>query len=381
MTTPSLAMIAAKVQRQRKEIVDAWIGVVEDVCRPPLSQDELRANLQSLFERIITSLCLDPFDPSEARSIGHAVAQICSSSEMLGATQVLLTGRFQAHLVTAEQSVLQPVLAAFMGYAALGFAEEVHEERSEEEPHRQRRAPIDVIAGRLAEDELSKAHRLIAQAREAERLRLAQELHDGAVQQLLGLSYQLADMQRRAGERHPWSPVQRLEELAPGLEMVRNDMIAVAQDLRRLISFLRPPTLRELGLSHVLDAYVSDWQQKLGPDAPHVALDIACIEDEPVPESVAICLFRLVQECLWNAHKHASASRVTVCMHCQDRAILLRIRDDGCGFHIPPHLFQFAASGRFGFAGMEERVHALDGFLSVWSEPGQGTEIQACIPL
>lgn len=239
----------------------------------------------------------------------------------------------------------------------------------------------DVTARRKMEDELARANRQVAKAQENTRIRLAQDLHDGVVQQLLGLSYQLAEMQQRASERGSWTPEQQLEELIPALEMTRNDVITVAQDLRRLISSLRPPALRELGLAQILEAYLDDWRQRVGRDGPQVALHLASLEGSQLPEPVAICIFRLVQEALWNAHKHADAACVTIHVDCDDDEILLRIWDDGRGFRIPSNLFHFAGSGRFGFIGMQERVQAVDGLFSVWSKPGRGTEVQAHIPL
>lgn len=239
----------------------------------------------------------------------------------------------------------------------------------------------DVTERRAMQRELDEAQRQVAQAKEAERLRLAQDLHDGAVQRLLGLSYQLAEMRRRAMEEGVWTPAQRLEELAPGLEVLRGDMIDVAQGLRRLISSLRPPALQEMGLAEVLDVYVADWQQGAGCAGPRVNLDVSALDGKKVPDPVATCIFRLVQEGIWNAHKHAAATNLDVIVRQSDDEITVRIYDDGKGFHIPRHLYQFAASGRFGFIGMQERVHAVDGLLSIWSDPGQGTEIQAQIPL
>lgn len=239
----------------------------------------------------------------------------------------------------------------------------------------------DVTERREMQRELDEAQRQVAQAKEAERLRLAQDLHDGAVQRLLGLSYQLAEMRRRATDEDAWTPAQRLEELAPGLDVLRGDIIDVVQGLRRLISSLRPPALQEMGLTEVLGVYVADWQQGAGRAGPRVNLDISALDGKKVPDPVATCIFRLVQEGIWNAHKHAAATYVDVIVRQNNNEIIVRISDDGQGFHIPRHLYQFAASGRFGFIGMQERVHAVDGLLSIWSDPGQGTEIQAQIPL
>lgn len=240
---------------------------------------------------------------------------------------------------------------------------------------------LDVTEQRKMEAELEATRRQVAQAEEAERLRLAQDLHDDAVQQLLGLSYQLAEMQERATEEGEWSAGQRLEELIPGLEVMRNEVVAVAQGLRRLISSLRPPGLREMGLCEALEASAGFWQESQGHSAPVINLELPPRSVSHISESVSTGLYRVAQEAVRNALKHADAQTITISLARRDHEIVLRVVDDGRGFRKPPHYFQFGAAGRFGFVGMKERVETIGGELDVASEPGEGTTITARVPV
>lgn len=239
---------------------------------------------------------------------------------------------------------------------------------------------IDVTEQRKMEAELEATRRQVAQAEEAERLRLAQDLHDDAVQQLLGLGYQLAEMQERAAAKAEWTAEQRLEELIPGLEVMRNEVVAVAGGLRRLIGSLRPPGLREMGLCEALEASLTYWQEGQCQPAPNIELDLPRRPFSQLSEAVSTCLYRVAQEAVRNALKHADAQTITVHLARRDHEIVLRVQDDGRGFRVPPHYFQFGAAGRFGFVGMKERIDTIGGELEVASEPGRGTTITARVP-
>lgn len=239
---------------------------------------------------------------------------------------------------------------------------------------------LDVTEQRAIEDELTQARRQLALAEEEERIRLAQDLHDEAVQQLLGLSYQLADMQARAADDSEWSAAQRLEEVIPGLEVMRQEIVAVAQGLRRLIGELRPPGLRDIALYEALAGYLEAPEWSASNAAPAVTLDLPRRFERDLPESTRNCLFRVAQEALWNARKHAAARNVTVSARSDGDHIWLRIEDDGAGFEIPLHLHRFAANQRFGLLGMQERVAAEGGELTVVSTIGAGTKVEARVP-
>lgn len=240
---------------------------------------------------------------------------------------------------------------------------------------------LDVTEQRAIETELEQARRQLALAEEAERLRLAQDLHDDAVQQLLGLSYQLAEMQGRAADETEWTAAQRLEEVIPGLEVMRQEVVAVAQGLRRLIGELRPAGLRDIGLREALEGYLDGPEWARGNEDLDVQLELPRQFDCELPESTRNCLFRVAQEALWNARKHAAARQIVVTAACNEEEFWLKVRDDGGGFDVPSHLHRFAVHQRFGLLGMQERVAAEGGKLQVRSFIGKGTEVHVRVPL
>jgi signal transduction histidine kinase len=100
-----------------------------------------------------------------------------------------------------------------------------------------------------------------------------------------------------------------------------------------------------------------------------------------LPADMAVACYRIVQEAITNAMRHAEAHHVSVALHKDDRELAIVVRDDGVGFDVM-HAQQRAAQGQsLGLLGMEERIRLLEGRLSIRSSPGTGTEVTASIPL
>jgi signal transduction histidine kinase len=233
-----------------------------------------------------------------------------------------------------------------------------------------------VQAGR---QDLARAHQQLLVGRERERRRLAHDLHDGVVQQLIGISYQIAEGRRRVDNGSDPSVAQRPEEMASTLEVIRRGVLGVVTQLRGMISELRPAGLEELGLTTALEGYVAHLRRDGGAEAEiHLNLDES---EVVVQDPIAICLFRVAQEALRNALKHASAKHITVSLRLLADAAILCVQDDGCGFHVPSRLSQLTQTGHFGLMGMSERVTWAGGQLFIRSEPGEGTEVRIKIPL
>ncbi|HET8626586.1 MAG TPA: PAS domain S-box protein [Thermomicrobiales bacterium] len=232
-------------------------------------------------------------------------------------------------------------------------------------------APRQVVA--LIED-ITRTKRLAAQlaeAREAKRRRLARELHDGAVQQLLAVSYRLAEAQRQAAEGG--SGVSPDSTLAAA----RREVLQVAAQLRGLIGELRPADLADGGLAAALERYAATLRRAGGP-----AIAVALPPDAAtLPRPGALCLFRVTQEALRNACRHAGATRIGVRLRRRREAVVLRVRDDGHGFPAPARLHHFAQTGHYGLVGLAERVAQAGGELTIRSRPGAGTIVTVRLPL
>ncbi len=223
---------------------------------------------------------------------------------------------------------------------------------------------------RAAQQALSRAHQQLLVGREQEQQRLAHELHDNAVQQLLGINYLLGDIRRRAGDGQ-----------VPAVDETRQELLKVVRQLRGQIRDLRPAGLEELGLTAALEGYVARLRREGGPDVPAIELDLDDDRLARLPEGAAVCLFRVAQEGLRNALKHARAERIQLTLRLHADEAVLRVQDDGCGFRVPARLSELAQRDHFGLVGMAERVSWAGGELTVRSEPEVGTELAVRVPI
>jgi two-component system sensor histidine kinase NreB len=140
---------------------------------------------------------------------------------------------------------------------------------------------------------------------------------------------------------------------------------------------LRPAILDDFGLVAAIRSYAEEWSQTFGIPVR--------VEAEPAPvdhlsSDMEVELFRIVQEALMNAGKHARASTVQVCLSCAEDAVLLVIEDDGTGFEVEQVQGPTRQSG-LGLYGMRERAAVLGGTLTIDTAPGQGTRITLRGPL
>jgi len=220
----------------------------------------------------------------------------------------------------------------------------------------------DVTALARAEAARDEARQRLAASREAERLRLARELHDGPVQELLAVRYQLT------------APGQRSDTAA-----IAERLLDVVTNLRGLLAELRPAGLDDFGLPSALEEYAARLTRDAAPDGPALLLDL----DPPgagLAPLVAACLFRVAQEALRNALRHAGARRIQVALRLTPREATLCVEDDGRGFVVPPRLATLAHDQHFGLVGLAERVAWVEGQLDIRSTPGTGTTITAHVP-
>jgi signal transduction histidine kinase len=224
---------------------------------------------------------------------------------------------------------------------------------------------------------LAQAHQQVLIGREQEQRRIARELHDGAVQQLIGISYRLVEIRQSVNGLEHVDP-QRGEALTSALEATRWQLLTLVSQMRRLISELRPAGLEELGLSATLTSYVEQLQREGGADLPVITLQIA---DITLPASYALCLFRVAQEALRNAIQHACAWQIQIVLRHDAAGTLFQVSDDGCGFQLPSHLSDLMHANHFGLVGMSERVAWVGGQFDIQTRPGNGTTITVHLPI
>jgi PAS domain S-box-containing protein len=236
----------------------------------------------------------------------------------------------------------------------------------------------DITRRKRMEAELADARRRLAEGQDAERSRLARELHDNAVQQLLYIGRLLDQRQRSLAEG--WTFEAEVVTHAVALEAIRGEVLAVARQLRTVISELRPAGLDDLGLTIALEGYVARLWREDGPDLPQLTLDL----DQSglaLPRSIALCLFRVAQEALRNAISHARAQQVTLRMRLSPEEALVTVQDDGRGFRTPVDLSAFALADHVGLIGIAERVAGVGGELAIETQPDAGTTVSVRVPL
>lgn len=200
--------------------------------------------------------------------------------------------------------------------------------------------------------------------REQEKSRVARELHDELAQSLTALKMDAIWVRDHLAR----DPAAAADKLAGMLEMLDSSVAAT----RRIAADLRPLVLDDLGLVPAIEWLVQSFTQRHGVPC---TLDID--ESLELGEPYATAVFRIVQESLANAAKHAQARQVSVKVAREGREIVLAVQDDGRGFD--PQATRKPQS--LGLIGLRERAQLLEGTVRVGSAPGQGTRVEAHIPV
>jgi two-component system sensor histidine kinase UhpB len=210
---------------------------------------------------------------------------------------------------------------------------------------------------RLEQERRDSAARVLT-AQEAERLRIARELHDEIGQTLTAVALRAEHRAQQSDDQHP-----EFAELAATVQQS-------LADVRRVSLELRPPALDELGLVNGLISLCARVEQESGM---HVRrhLEGGLLE---LPSDVELAVYRIAQEALTNAMRHAAASEVDVSLACSEDELVLSVRDNGRGF--PRDM-----SDGGGLSGMRERAMLVNASLELDSPPGAGVTVVLRLPL
>ena len=201
-----------------------------------------------------------------------------------------------------------------------------------------------------------------------ERKRLAQEIHDGLIQDLTAVILQLEVCEKLIAR----TPKKAKSQLGKIKQQAR----ASLQELRRLVFDLRAPDVEEVSLTQMVKSCVAEFEK--GADFA-IAFKVTGQERELSPQAKGH-LLAIVQESLTNVSKHAEAKQVTVDLRYGPKEIELTITDDGCGFTVEEATQRAWKERRFGLMGMQERAHILGATLDIDSKPGRGTMIRVRLP-
>lgn len=223
---------------------------------------------------------------------------------------------------------------------------------------------VNLSEQRNANAKLRAMAQKVVQSQEAERTRVARELHDGVSQSLASVKFifESADIQLDRGKLEGAS-----KAMKAGVAQIIDAMIEV----RRISHDLYPTILDDQGLGVALKQLAREFQTRTGIP---VSVDIK--DAKPIQREASKTLYRFVQQALGNIEAHARASGIRIQMR-QGNGLELRVTDDGVGFDV--HAMQENRSGGLGLVSMRERIEMLGGGFAVTSRPGQ-TTVQAFLP-
>jgi two-component system, NarL family, sensor histidine kinase UhpB len=201
-------------------------------------------------------------------------------------------------------------------------------------------------------------------AQEAERLRIARELQEEVAQTLATVLFRLRAARQTADSA----------QREAALDEARDELTRITDDLRQFARALHPPALRELGIGPALEGYARALSRSTDLAVQIISDDLRGV----VPPECELALFRIVQEAIGNAARHAGATTVLVRIRNEGDRVRTFVEDDGAGFDVEETESRLPSLGLFG---MRERALSVGGTVEIDSAPGEGTRVRIHIPV
>lgn len=206
----------------------------------------------------------------------------------------------------------------------------------------------------------------LVETQEAERRRIAQEIHDETLQTLMVIANKADSLALAAGDP---------EEIRGNL-WIKQEVLQTMDDLRRLSMNLRPSILDNFGLVSGVRWLVNNSNSQNGCRLGVVVTGA----QQKMSSHAEVTVFRVVQEAISNIQRHAKATRGTVTLEFDADRLWLEVKDDGAGFHAPERLGAYVSQSKLGVIGMQQRITSVGGDFRLDSAPGRGTTIWASVP-
>jgi signal transduction histidine kinase len=393
-----LALPAIWAGRDSSQIVDTLLDVLVRMLRLDIAYVRLRESVQgTVVEQVRSAERPDVAPDVFGRAFGRWLTGEISVPRLVlpnpagdGVVSVAVfrlgvqdeLGRFIAASRRPDfpTNTEQLLMQVAMNQAAIGLQEARHlrEQRlAREELERgvvERTAELAALNQKLQNEILERvrteelngalAGRLI-KSQEAERVRIARDLHDGVCQELACIVSDIDQLRTQDGQIS--ADTQEI------LDSLQQRIAGVSQSLRLLSHELHPAVLKFMGLRTALQSHCADFARQ------HIVRVkfYADHEVEPVSPPVALALFRIAQEALQNIARHGHARNATVSLARDTTHVTLTIADDGEGFDVEAA----RPNPGLGLLSMEERARMVQGNVVIHSEPGEGTTIEVRVPV
>lgn len=307
-------------------------------------------NIRDAFIIIFTAILITVIGMSLilSRVITRPILALKRGAEAIG------QGKLDYKMEVKSQDELGDLAISFnkMATALKGYTEELKNTAAE-----------NIAKERRIQDSLHLYVQKVSQAQEAERKRIARELHDETIQALVVVSRHLDDLDSNDDKI--------------SAKEIREEVRKILEGVRHFSQELRPSILDDLGLIPAVKWLASDLTKNYG-----IIVEVE-IEGTPLhlsPESELV-LFRIIQEALTNVRKHSQATRVAIKIEFTDNNVKVVVEDNGKGFDMPTRLGDLTRKGKLGLTGIQERAQLIGGTLTITSQPGKGTVLTVETPL
>lgn len=248
--------------------------------------------------------------------------------------------------------------AAFLGY--IGSCIDITDRREMEHSLR-----VNEAALKWSQNDLQKLASRLISSQEEEMRQLARDLHDDLTQRLAVLAIDAGMLEKKCAGSPP--------EVHQKLADIKKKLIKISEDVHNLSRQLHPSIIDDLGLIHAIEAECYTFTKTTGIAVSFSPESIPV----PVPKDAALCIYRVIQECLRNVAKHAKAEEALISLIGKPAGLYLTVRDPGIGFDMN----EVRNKAGLGFTGMRERVRLIHGSMMVHSEPEKGTTVEVFVPL
>jgi PAS domain S-box-containing protein len=338
--------------RQKKEELDKFFSMTLDLlCIASADGYFLRLNpawektLGYSLAELISNPFLDFVHPDDVAATQYAIRTLSNQGQVVD-----FTNRYRCKDGSYRRMLWCAAAAGDLIYAA---ARDVTERHEAEAAIQERERELQSLTGRL----------ILGQ--EAERRRLARELHDDLSQRLAALAIEIGKTETCVKDGQ--------DPILKHLRGIRDQAIRIAADVHNLSRQLHPSILEDLGLTKAVESECTRFSIREGIEVTFKAENIPAT----LPRDVSLSIYRIVQESLNNIAKHACARRAAVCLRASETGLQLSIRDDGLGFDPA----EVRKKPGLGLSSIRERLRLVDGKHRITSEPEKGTTIDVTVPL